>query len=223
MRGRPVGALWVVVGLVGGIASGSVHADTVDPASAQDSEPALWIQGHFGLAFADLIVVDDLSLNTSEGVAPSVGVGMTYRLSRFDLGVVVEALGGGRFVGMTDSFRIGAQLRASAHFRWRFVHRGWGGMFLHLSPGWTMFSYSDAMRFQGATLLDVDLQDVAAVSHGFAGGFGVGLLVNVLYDVAIRVGLEVVMATGTLGEGEGLAVMRVRGLASVGLEWGQRL
>jgi len=202
----------------GGLIEEAAERDSPPPA-----EPALWIHGHFGFAFADVILVDDLSLNGTEGFAPSVGIGVTYRLSRFDLGVLVEALGGGSFKGMSDTFRIGGQVRAAASFRWRFVHRGWGGLFLHLSPGWTMFSYSDAVRFQAAALTGQDLKEVEPVSHGFAAGFGVGLLVNLLYDVALRIGFEGIMASGSFAGVDSGPMMRVRGLASLGLEWGQRL
>jgi hypothetical protein len=49
------------------------------------------------------------------------------------------------------------------------------------------------------------------------------LLVNLLYDVALRIGFEGIMASGSFEGVDSGPMMRVRGLASLGLEWGQRL
>jgi hypothetical protein len=216
-------ALALVVGGLTCLASGQAHAESapVETTKAVSAEADVWIHGHVGLAFADLIMVDNIS--TAESVLPTVGIGFTFRLSRFDVGVLVEALGGGYFRGMSKRFRIGGQVRAGALLRWRFVHAAWGGMFLKLVPAWTMFSYSDAMRFQAATLTGVDLEQVDPVSHGFAFEFGAGVRVNVHHDVALRFGLGLMIASGSFGDVDGPALMRLRGLACVGFEWGQWL
>jgi opacity protein-like surface antigen len=199
--------------------SGASHARP-EPEAPKDG--AGWLHVRAGTTLADAATLDGLTLNLEAADTPTLvfGLGAHWRTTGFDFGLIFEQLSAWSFDGLERSNRAGAQFRASAELRWRYLEANWGGMYIALNPGLAVLDHADPLRFQVSQINGSPLDSVSQHSLGFAFGFGFGALIYASRDLAISVDLEVISTTSALATAGGeVDLDMVRAVFAAGLEW----
>jgi len=181
-----------------------------------------WMHVRTGITFSDNLILDNGSLGLVSNGDPAMvlGVGAHWRTSRIDLGVLFESTSSYAFAGLARDNRVGAQFRVAADLRWRYIEDAWGALFLRISPGISLLSHADPLRFQVAELLSTDLDGVDQHNVGFSLGFDFGVLVYLNERFALAIDLDIVSAMTSLDTNAGeIDLEMVRGIFGLTLEW----
>ena len=180
-----------------------------------------WMHLRVGMTFADNLAINDTDLGLTSNGDPAMvfGIGAHWRTSRFDFGLLFEAMSSYGFTGAENN-RVGAQFRAAADLRWRYIEDFWGSLFLRLTPGLTALAHADPLRFQVATLTETDIEGVDQHNVGFSLGFAFGVLIYLEDSLALSIDLDVIsMMTSLDTDGGEVDLDMVRGLFALSLEW----
>ena len=199
-----------------------------------------WLSAWGGAALDDTVLLGDgaeagsLALE-SLSAAPLFGVGGHYRAGPVDVGLVLEALGSGRFGDEAPGERLGSTFRAAAALRWRATEASWGSLFVRLTPGLVVLGHSPALRARAAELTAAVADEAAAAadgeveaptasaeeaSVGFTFGFGAGIQLALSARLALVVQLDVIANLSAVATDDGgLAYRSVRSTLAAGLEW----
>lgn len=180
-----------------------------------------WLQVRTGATFADAATIDSfVGLESNGDPAMVLGLGAHWRTTRLDFGAIFESFSSWSFTGVARDQRVGAQFRAAAFLRWRYIEDTWGSLYLALTPGLVVFDHAEPMRFQVAQSIGVSDRTVDEHSLGFSFGFDFGALFYMSEDLALALHLDVVTSNTALAtEGGDVDLGMVRGLFAVGLEW----
>lgn len=180
-----------------------------------------WLQVRTGVTFADAATIDSfIGLEGDGDPAMVFGVGAHWRTSRLDFGAIFESFASWSFSGVSREQRVGAQFRAAALLRWRYIEDTWGSLYLALTPGLVAFDHTAPMRFQVAQSIGASDRTVDEHTIGFSFGFDFGALIYLTEEVALALHLDVITSNTALAtEGGDVDLGMVRGLFAVGLEW----
>ena len=180
-----------------------------------------WLQLRTGATFADAATIDSfVGLESNGDPAMVLGLGVHWRTSRLDFGAIFESHSSWSFTGVGRDQRVGAQFRAAAHLRWRYIEDTWGSLYLALTPGLVVFDHAEPMRFQVAQSIGASDRTVDEHSIGFSFGFDFGALFYMSEDLAFSLHLDVVTSNTSLAtDGGDVDLGMVRGLFAVGIEW----
>lgn len=180
-----------------------------------------WLQLRTGATFADAATIDSfVGLESNGDPAMVLGLGAHWRTSRLDFGAIFESYSSWSFTGVARDQRVGAQFRAAAMLRWRYIEDTWGSLYLALTPGLVVFDHAAPMRFQVAQSIGASDRTVDEHSLGFSFGFDFGALIYLTEEVALALHLDVITSNTSLAtEGGDVDLGMVRGLFAVGLEW----
>lgn len=193
--------------LVAWVALAPVDAGALEPAPAS----TVWVSFHAGATFATGATLSTAGTATtldSAGVPDAVmGLGVHYRTSRFDLGLLMSGVGGGAFRGDGDGRerRLGGMARVAALLRWRYLNDDWGALTLRVSPGVAFVSHSDSLRAEVAAAIGRRRTELDGVvdSHNtaFSIGIGFGLMLNLTRAILAYLEFETLTTATTLQEG----------------------
>lgn len=194
------------------------------PTARADGPPesgAGWLQVRTGVTFADAATIDGfIGLEGNGDPTMVFGLGAHWRTSRLDFGAIFESYSSWSFTGVARDQRVGAQFRAAALLRWRYIEDTWGSLYLALTPGLVVFDHAEPMRFQVAQSIGASDRTVDEHSLGFSFGFDFGALVYLTEELGLALHLDVVTSNTALAtEGGDVDLGMVRGLFAVGLEW----
>jgi len=186
-----------------------------------------WTYTDIGFTFADSIVLDDGAQELDGAGAPGMvfGVGAYWRTSRIDLGVLFQGLSSFYFNGIdATQFASGAQFRAAANLRWRYIEDSWGALYMRLTPGLMVFDHGVKVREQaGIRKGGGPTNDPVGVdehSVGFSLGFDFGLMFYLTDRIALSVDLDLVSGTSTIDTSGGEVNYGViRTIIAAGIEW----
>lgn len=180
-----------------------------------------WMHLRVGMTFADNLAIDDDQLGLASNGDPAMvfGIGAHWRTSRIDFGLLFEGMSSYGFAGAENN-RVGAQFRAAADLRWRYIEDFWGALFLRLTPGISALSHADPLRFQVATLTETDIEGVDQYNVGFSLGFAFGVLIYLEERLALSIDLDVISTMTSIDtDGGEVDLDMVRGLFALSLEW----
>lgn len=215
-------ALLLVSGMVGGARAQESFYKVKQPPPAGTG----WTYANVGFTFADNITLDDLGKQFQGDGPPGMvlGVGAYWRTSRIDLGVLFQGISSFYFDGVTKTFHTGAQFRAAANLRWRYIEDSWGALFMRLTPGLMVFNHSARMREEAGFLrglaIDNDATGIDQHSVGFSLGFDFGLMFYITDSLALTVDLDLVSGTSSIATPGGeVDFGLVRGLITASIEW----
>lgn len=203
------------------VALALITSSSIARADGPPDSGAGWLQLRTGATFADAATIDSfVGLESNGDPAMVLGIGAHWRTSRLDFGAIFESYSSWSFTGVARDQRVGAQFRAAALLRWRYIEDTWGSLYLGLTPGLVVFDHAAPMRFQVAQSIGVSDRTVDEHSLGFSFGFDFGVLVYLTDEVALALHLDVITSNTSLAtEGGDVDLGMVRGLFAVGLEW----
>ncbi len=200
---RPLLALALLAGAVAAPAPAAAYESV--RVRWYESYRGLWLGFHAGVSFGSSVSVDDATLPDSDATDPMFGLALHYRLRRFDLGLVIDNIGGGAFQGFDSDRPVGGMSRVAAMLRWRYLDEPWGGLYMRLSPGWMALSHSDHIRAEIARAAGrdnpnqlSDLEGIDTYNSAFTLGIDFGVLIHLWEGVAAFAELETVTASTTL-------------------------
>lgn len=192
-------------------------------AAGMPSEDSAWLHLRTGVTMSDAAVLDGTgtSLQSTDAPTLALGIGAQWRTAGFDFGLGFEQLTSWSFEGLERANRAGAQFRATAELRWRYVDDRWGALYLSLNPGLGVMDHADPLRFQIANIDGSPLDSVGEHSLAFAFGFGFGALIYATESFLISIDLEVISFTSSVGTaGREVDLDMVRAVFGAGIEWG---
>lgn len=188
--------------------------------SLAPEDNTVWLHVRAGILFADEVAVDDQVFERAGSAAPSFGIGVSWRISQFDLGGVVEHYGGGRYERGNGDARIGGHVAVAGVARWRFLEERWGGFFSRFSLGLGAFGHTDELRVDVAVPRGMRLGDIEPASVGLSFTGGVGFIYWISERLGVQAEVGVVTTWAPLnGRSVRMDYTRLRGVVAASIEW----